>query len=66
MWIYLAFLLRPGSWSVVMCDDSIVLPSGGLAVISFEIIAGAIVVVVCVAMFIFTPESAIARMLLPG
>ena len=49
-----------------MCDDSIVLPSGGLAVISFEIIAGAIVVVVCVAMFIFTPESAIARMLLPG
>ena len=33
MWICLAFFLRPGSLSVVICEDSIVLPSGSLAVI---------------------------------
>ena len=35
IWICLACLLRPGICSVAMCDESIVLPSGSLAVISF-------------------------------
>ena len=47
-----------------MCEYSIVIPSGSLAVISFEIIIGAIVVVACFARFVFAPESVIASMLL--
>ena len=42
------------------------LPSDSLAVVSFEIITGAIVVADCFAMCIFSPESAIAIMLLLG
>ena len=64
MWICLDCLLRPDSWGVVMCEDSIVLPSGSLAVISFDIITGAMVVVACFARCIFAPESAISNMLL--
>ena len=41
--IYLASLIRPGSWSVAICVDSIFLPSGSLAFISIPIITGAIV-----------------------
>ena len=63
MWIYLACFLRPGSWSVAICVDSIVLPSGSLAFISFYIIIGAIAEVDCLDRFLFAPESAIASML---
>ena len=49
-----------------MCDESIVLPSGRLAVISFDIIIGAIIVVDFFAGCIFAPESEIASMLLLG
>ena len=45
IWICLTCLLVPSSWSVAMCDDFIFLPSGSLAVISFDIITGDIVVV---------------------
>ena len=59
-------MLRPGSWSVAICDGSNVLPSGSLAVISFEIMTGAIVVVACFARCIFAPMSAIAGVFLLG
>ena len=49
-----------------MCDDPIVLPSVSLAIISFEIITGAIVVVTCFARCIFASESVIASVLLLG
>ena len=52
------------SWSVDICEDSVVLPSGILAVISFDIITGAIVGLACFARCIFAPESVIAIMLL--
>ena len=42
------------------------LPSDSLAVISFDIITGAIVVVACFHGCIFAPESAIDRILLLG
>ena len=41
-----------------MCDDSIVLPSGSLDVVSFEIITGYISVVACFSRYILAPESA--------
>ena len=66
IWIYLACLLIPGSWSVPMGEDSMVIPSGSLDIISFEIITGAIVVVAFISRFIFTPESVIANILLLG
>ena len=49
-----------------MSDESIVLPSISIAVISSEIITGAIVVVACFASCIFAPESEISSMLLLG
>ena len=55
-----------GIYSVAMCDDSIVLPSGSLDVMSFEIMTGPIVVVACFARCIFSPESAIASVFLLG
>ena len=61
MRICLAYFIRPGSWSVAICVDSIVIPSGSLDLISFTIITGA--GVACLAMFIFAPGSAIASML---
>ena len=64
--IYLYCLLRPSSWSVVVCEDSIVLPYGSLSVISFDIITGAIVVVACFGRCIFAPESVIAVVLFLG
>ena len=64
MWVCLTFVLIPDSWSVAMCVDSIVLPSGILAFISFSIIAGAIIGVACFARCIFTPGSVISSMLL--
>ena len=62
-WIYLACSLRPGSWSVTICVDYILLPSGSLDFISFSIITGSIVGVACLDMCIFAPESTIYRML---
>ena len=64
MWIFLACLLRPDSWSVSMCEGFVVLLSGSLAVISFVIIIEAILLVACFSRCIFTPESAVAIMLL--
>ena len=64
MWICLDSLLIPGSWSVAICVDSVVLPYGSLAVISLSIITGDIVRVACLARCIFAPESAIVSMLL--
>ena len=63
MWICIASLLRPGSWSVAICVDSIVIPSISLALISLSIIKGAIVWATCLARCIFASESAIASML---
>ena len=42
MWICLACLLSPGIWSVAICDESILIPSESLAVMSFENNTGAI------------------------
>ena len=64
MWICISSLLIPGSWSVAICVDSIVLPYGSLALISFTIIIGGIVGVIFFARCIFAPESEIASMLL--
>ena len=64
MWICLACLLIPGIWSVAICAEYIMLTSGSHAVMSFEIITGAIVGVDCFYRCIFAPESAIASMLL--
>ena len=47
-----------------MCDKSIVLPFSSLAVMSFEIMTGGIVVVACFARCIFPPQSAIASVFL--
>ena len=41
---FLACLLKLGIWSVAICDDYIVLTSGSVSVISFDVINGAIVV----------------------
>ena len=49
-----------------MCEDSIVIPSGSLDVISFDIIVGSIVVMDFCARCIFAPASVIASMLVPG
>ena len=66
MRICLACLLGPGIYSVNICDDSIVLLSGNISVISFEMMTRAIVVVDCFSRCIFAPESAIASMFLLG
>ena len=49
-----------------MCEDSIVLPYSSLAVISFHIITGFILVVASFSGCIFVPDSAIDKMLLIG
>ena len=49
-----------------MYEESIVIPSGSIVVISFEIIIGYIVVVACFARCIFAPVSIIASVLLLG
>ena len=56
----------PGIWSVAICNDSIVLTYGSLAVMSFEIITGAIFVVAFFARFIFAPKSGISSVFLLG
>ena len=66
IWIWIACYLRPVSWSVNICDEYIVLPSTSIAVMSFEIMTGAIVVVDCIARRIFAPESVIANNFLLG
>ena len=64
MCICLDSLLRPDRWSVVMCEDSIVLSSGSLVVVSFEIITGAILLVACFVKHVLATESAIASIFL--
>ena len=64
MLICLACLLKPGSWNIAMCDDSIVLPSGSMDVMSFEIITGAFVLVAGFSRCIFSPKSAISSVFL--
>ena len=66
MWICLACLLIPSSWSVSICDEYIVLPYDILDVMQFDIMNEAIFVVACFSRYIFTPESTIAIMFLPG
>ena len=63
MWICLDSLLRPGSRSVAICVDSIVILYVSLDFISLSIITGAIVGVDCLARCIFAPESVIYIML---
>ena len=63
MWIYLYCFLIPSIWSVAICEDSIVLPSGSLDFISFSIIKGATVGVACFDGCMFAPESTISIML---
>ena len=50
----------------LLCEDSIVLPYGSIAVVSFVITTGAIVVMDCFAMCIFASESVIASVFLLG
>ena len=56
----------PGRCSVVICYNSIVLPSGSLAVMSFGIMTGAIVYVGFLARCMFAPESEIYIICLLG
>ena len=49
-----------------MCEDSIVIPSGILAVISVDIITEFLLLVACFSGCVFTPESVISSMLLIG
>ena len=49
----------PGICIVDICDHSIVLPSGSIDVLSFEIVTGAIIVLACFDRCIFSPESVI-------
>ena len=63
MWICLSILLIPGSWSVAICVNTIVLPYGSLDLISLSIIKGAIVGVSYLDRCIFAPEHEISRML---
>ena len=62
IWIYLASLLIPGSCSVSICVDSIVLTSVSLGFISLFIITRTIVGVACLARCIFALESGISSM----
>ena len=57
--ICLACLLSPGSWSVAMCDDSIVIPSVSLDLVPFEMMTRAIVEVACFSSCIFAPKYTI-------
>ena len=52
-------MVSPDSWSVITCDESIVLPSGSLQVMFFDIITGDIVCVASFAICMFAPESVI-------
>ena len=63
MWICLACLLIPGSWSVAICVDSIVLQYGSLDFVSLYIIKGDIIGVACLDRCILAPESEIASMI---
>ena len=59
-------LLRPGIWSVAICDDFIVIPYGSIAAMSFLIMTGAIVVVDYFARCTLAPDSMIASVFLLG
>ena len=60
MLICLACLLKPGSWSVDICDNSIVIKYGSLDLMSFDIMTGAIFGVSCLDICMFAPEYEIA------
>ena len=66
MWLCLDCFCSPGIWSVSMCDDSIVIPSCRLYVVSFEIMTGTIVVADFFDRCIFAPESSISSLVLLG
>ena len=55
-----SFLNGPSIWSVAICYNSIVLTSGRLVVMFFEIMTGAIFGVASFARWVFAPESEIA------
>ena len=59
-------MIMPDSWTVYICDDSVVIPSGSLAVMSFEIMFRAIVLVACFPICILAPDSTIASVFLLG
>ena len=59
IWIFLARLLRTGSRSVAICENSIVLSSDIITVMSLDIINGDIVGVICFARCIFAPDTEI-------
>ena len=54
-----SFFLWPGSWRIALCDESIVILSGSLAAVSFDIKTVAIVGVSRFAICVFAPECAI-------
>ena len=66
MLICLAFLVRYGIWSVATCDNYIVIPSGSLAVMSFDIMTGAIVDVDWFSRWMLVPEYEIASVYFLG
>ena len=51
-------MLRPGSWSVAICDDSVVISSGSLDVMSFDIMTGDIFGLACLVRCMSAPDSA--------
>ena len=53
--LYRLFAL-PGRRSGNICDNSIVLPYGSLAIMYFEMMTRAIVGVACLARYMFVPE----------
>ena len=53
-----------GSYSVAICDGSIVLPSVSLSVVSFEFITGDMFVMACFYRCIFAAECAITSVFL--
>ena len=59
-----SLLLRPGIYSVAICDYSIVLPFSSLYFMSFDIMTGAIVAVARLDIYIYLPQSDIARVCL--
>ena len=66
IWICIAYLLGPLSWSVAICDDFIVLPSDSLDVMPFKIMTGDIVGVAWLYICMFTHESEIDSVCLLG
>ena len=47
MWVCLAFIVRPGSYSFSTCDNSIVLPYGSIVVMLVTLLLGTLLVWLC-------------------